>query len=495
MSKKIVGVVALAGLCALSLFLVNCGSSGSRPAGVLYVLAEGTTDQGTPGIGFNVSSYGIDLNNGGLSLINSDASTCPAASAANPEPCGTPLDILLDPAGATAFVLNQGIPCILQPPNSQCEPTDSPAVAPSIYPYRVNSDGSLLPPGSPVSWTCTNVPAPCPNPQAGTGYDTAVAMTRDAAGQFLFVIDYGVSPSPTDCPPAHATDQSNPIYLGCPSIMAFAIQSTTLTPVSGTPLYLNKIPSALSTITFTLPGSSTPEEFLFVTNNQDICVGPSCIPPNNDNTVSAYVVDPTLTLCPGLLLCEQTNSPYTIAASNPISVLAVNTNQLGEGSIGGVFVYVGNQGAVSGAVNPFQLCTVQNANCSQSDISNSLLVPVNCAPSQSCAASAGESPVAMVADPTNNFLYVVSNGLNQVFAYGINTLLGTLTTLGTQPSQGLQPVSIALHPSGDNTGQYLFVSNSGSQSVAGFTLSTTAGTMSNPIAITSPPAPSGVAVH
>jgi len=329
------------------------------------------------------------------------------------------------------------------------------------------------------------------------GYDTAVAMTRDAAGQFLFVIDYGVFPSPTYCPPAHTADPSNPTYVGCPSIMVFAIQSTTLTPASGSPLYLSKIPSALSTITFTPPGSSTSEELLFVTNNQDICVGASCTPPNNDNTVSVYVVDPNGTLS------EQTNSPYTIAASNPISVLAVNTNQLGEGTIGGVFVYVGNQGAVSGAVNPFQLCTGQNANCSPSQANqcslnppySCVLVPVTCAPSQSCSASAGESPVAMVADPTNNFLYAVGNGSNQVFAYGINTLLGTLTTLETQPSQGLQPVSIALHPSGDNTGQYLFVSNSGSQSVAGFTLSTTAGAMSNPIAITSSPAPSGIAAH
>src|SRR5271154_3836603 len=90
MLKKISGVVALAGLCALSLFLLNCGSSSSRPTGVLYVLTQGNN-----GVGNNVSSFAIDLDTGNLSLVNSNAATCNPAGAS----CGAPLDILLDPAG------------------------------------------------------------------------------------------------------------------------------------------------------------------------------------------------------------------------------------------------------------------------------------------------------------------------------------------------------------------------------------------------------------
>ena len=56
MSKKIGGVVALVSMCALSLFLLDCGSSSSRPSGVLYVLTEGNND-----IGNNVSSFALDL--------------------------------------------------------------------------------------------------------------------------------------------------------------------------------------------------------------------------------------------------------------------------------------------------------------------------------------------------------------------------------------------------------------------------------------------------
>ena len=74
MSKKIGGVVALAAMCALSLFLLNCGSSSSRPSGVLYVLTQGSN-----GIGEPVSSFAIDLDSGDLSLINSNASTCATA--------------------------------------------------------------------------------------------------------------------------------------------------------------------------------------------------------------------------------------------------------------------------------------------------------------------------------------------------------------------------------------------------------------------------------
>src|ERR1700680_1831955 len=107
MSKKRGGVVARAAICALSLFLVNCGSSSSRPSGLLYVLTQGSN-----GTGNAVSSFAIDLNSGNLSLINSNASTCKPAGGS----WGLPLNIVLDPKGRAAFVLNQGIPSVPTPP-------------------------------------------------------------------------------------------------------------------------------------------------------------------------------------------------------------------------------------------------------------------------------------------------------------------------------------------------------------------------------------------
>ena len=490
MSKKLGGVVALAGLCALSLFLVNCGSSSDRPAGALYVLTQGSNS-----LGNYVSTFAMDLNSGGLSLVNSNASTCPTiATATNPDPCGLPVDILLDPTGATAFVLDQGAP-----PCPTCTPGDNNPTPPAIYPYTVGSDGSLSAPGTAVNWTCISQSVtPCS--QTNAYPDTAMAMVRDAAGQFLFVIDEGEFPQPTTCP-LLGTGVTNSTqaaaFVGCPSISVFKMSSNALTFVSQSstyqsPFFLSKSPSALSPIIF---GSS--QEFLFVTSNYDLCTV-SCLPPGgvpgpsapNDNAVSVYTVSPTGTLT------EQPNSPYAVAAVDPISVLAVNTNPAGQNS-GGLFVYVGNEDS-SGHLYPFEVCTVvDNANCTQQQVAQNLMFPLRTCPEISCEvppSSVGQKPVAMVVDPTNNFLYVASEGSSQVFGFRINAGAGTLTALNPNPNlpTGSQPVSMALHPTVNNTGQFLYTSNSGSSNISGFTLSTTSGTMSSLPAVVTPAAPSGM---
>jgi hypothetical protein len=467
MSKKIGLVAALVGLGALSVFVLSCGSSSSRPSGVLYVVT-----QGVYGYGNNVSSFSIDLDTGNLSLVNSNASTCPTvASQSNSEPCGIPLDILLSPTGATAFVLNQGIA--------------SAGVAPTIYSYSVNSDGSL---GSPtLAATLT------------TG-DTPVAMARDAAGQFLFVIDQGSFPPPGYPNPSPSNPSCPHIPTGasdvCPSISVFAMQgSTGLTEASGSPFYLSKIPSALSPIAFT-PQSGTAEELLFVTNNLDICTTSCVLPQHSDNTVSEYAVSSSG------VLTEQSYSPYIIAAPNPISVLAVNTNPAGQDT-GGLFVYVGNQGGSgAGALNPFQVCTGQNnSTCTPQDVEANLMSPLMqvCAqpPCNNVAPTpAGQNPIQMLVDPTNNFLYVIAEDSNQLLGFHINTTAGTLAPLSPayQPT-GLQPVSVTIHVSINATGQYLYTSNNGSDNVSGFTMGTTSGALGSPITVITPATPSGLTAH
>jgi hypothetical protein len=493
MSKKIGLVVTLAGISALSLFLLSCGSSSSRPSGVVYALTQGSNGQGN-----NVSSFSMDLDSGALALVNSNASTCPtAADGSNTNPCGFPVNILLDPAGANAFVLDQGVPCVEEfDPDThlwECPAGSNPPVPPAIYPYTVNSDGSLSGPGTGVTWTCAGV-----NVSACTYNDTAIAMSRDAAGQFLFVIDQGSFPSPgyptpspinPTCP--HAPTSAVDV---CPSISVFAMQGGTLTLQSGSPFYLSKLPSALSAIVFT-PQSGSGQEFLFVTNNLDICTANCILPQHSDNTVSVYTVSSSG------VLSEQPNSPYAIIATNPISVQAVNTNPAGQ-ITGGLFVYVGNQGSTAGALNPFQVCTViGSSGCTAQDVQNNLMTPLGQICSQPPCnnvppTTVGQNPVGLAVDPTNNFLYVVSEGSNQVFGFKIGTTVGTLTALNpaSEPT-GTQPVSMALHPSVNNTGQFLFVSNAGSDNISGFTLNATSGSMSNPTTVIAPAAPSGIAVH
>ncbi len=462
MSKKIGGVVALGAMCALSLFLVNCGSSSSRPSGLLYVLTQGSN-----GTGNAVSSFAIDLNSGNLSLINSNASTCATAGA-----CGLPLDIVLDPTGAAAFVLNQGIPCV-QGGNcvSPCGPPLTPCVStpPTIYPYKVNSDGSLSTPGTP---TALSHPFSASDTQDDA--DLSLAMVRDATGQFLFVINEGTNPPPASC-------LNDPLptsnFDACPSISVFTISGTSLTLAGGSalhpgnPLHLSRIPSALSVVTVSSPA----EELLFVASSKDLSAN------HNDNTLSVYGVgsDGTLT--------EKIGSPYATSTINPSSVLAVNTNVAPQNN-GGVFVYVGAAGNASGALDAFHVCTVINAVCtSQSDVDDAKLLPVGTSPT-----STGQNPVGMVVDPTNNFLYVVCNGSSQVFGYRIFGTTGVLTAQNpANLSTGSQPVALAIHSSG----KFLYTSNSGSSNISAFTLSTTSGSMSSVATVTSPPGPSGMAAR
>ena len=194
-------------------------------------------------------------------------------------------------------------------------------------------------------------------------------------------------------------------------------------------------------------------------------------------------------------LTEQPNSPYAVAAVNPISVLAVNTNPVGQNS-GGVFVYVGNEDANGGHLYPFEVCTaVDNTNCTQQQVTQNLMFPLRTCPDVSCdvpPSTAGQSPIAMVVDPTNKFLYVTAWGSGQVYGFTINTGAGTLTALSPNPylPTGTNPVSMALHPTVNNTGQFLYTSNQGSTNISGFTLSVTSGVMNalpSPTATLTPP--------
>lgn len=410
MSKKLGVVALLVGICALSLFFLSCGSSSSRPSGLLYVLTEGSN-----GVGNNITSFAIDLNSGGLSLINSNAPTCQTTGA-----CGLPLDIVLDPTGATAFVLSQN----------------------AISSYPINSDGSFGSPSAPVTL-------------AGT----AVAMTRDAAGNFLFVITE------------------------TPQLLVYGIKPGSTSLTLANTVALTKAPTGLSSLTFAAPGSGTTppcgftasEEFLFLSSNHDFS------DQHNDSALSVYCVDSS-----GNLTDMTPDPPYT-PQTDPISVQAIDTNPVGQNS-GGVFVYVGSQPSSAGALSGFQMCTAVNSSCTQADVTAALLLPVGTAPP-----ATGENPVAMVVDPTNNYLYVVCYVSNQIFAYKITSSAGTLTALSpaSQPT-GSQPVALALHPAVGSSGQFLYTSNSGSSNISGFAASATTGAISNPITVVSPAIPSGM---
>jgi len=206
--------------------------------------------------------------------------------------------------------------------------------------------------------------------------------------------------------------------------------------------------------------------------------------PPEDNTLSLYCVDSSGNLT------EKTGSPYP-TNSDPVSVIAINTNPAAGATTGGVFVYVGSQGANAAALNVFQLCVLVNVNCTPQDVGNTTMAPVT------SSTTAGLNPIAMLVDPTNNFLYVVSEGSNQVFGFRISTANGKLSGLtpANQPT-GSSPVALAMRTStAANPGQFVYVSNSTSSNITGFTVSITTGNMSSPVTVISPPGPGGMAAQ
>lgn len=421
------GVVALLGMCALCVFLVSCGSTSDRPIGLLYVVSQAES---------NISSYTIDLDTGNLSLITEAMpATCQTA------PCGVPLSISLDPTAATAFLLNQS----------------------AISGYTIFSDGSLSSPTTAASATSgARVP---------TG--PMLAETRDAAGAFMFVISPGLLPSAMDCSNSTVTDSA------CPSISVFGTKPGSTTMTSAATHLMNRIPTALSVITFTPPGGTTAETLLFVTSNLDLTSL------HNDNELSVFAVDSSGNLS------EQPNSPYTTQV-NPGAVLAVNTNPVGQTTAGGVFVYVGSQGAVTGSVSEFQLCTQVTSgtlSCTGPDVTNNLLLSVG------TPASVGMNPGPMLVDPTNTFLYIACTGSNAVYGFHIIPGTGILDGL-TPPSvpTGATPVAMAMHPNYNNGAEFLYVSNNTGGSVSGFNVQVTTGTLSSPQTILFfPGEPAGIA--
>jgi hypothetical protein len=429
MLKKIRGLMAFISLVGLSLFLLNCGSSNSRPSGVLLVTSQGAS---------TVGSYAIDLGNGHLSLINTTATTCPAS------PCGFPEAIVLDPTGATAFVLDQGAP------------SNSPPVPPMIYAYTVGTDGKLAATGSPVK-VGTSLDA---DPLTA---DTATAMARDADGKFLFVVSQGAIVPPDGCatvpPPAN----------GCPAISVFSMQSGSagLSPVAGSPFILGRVPTSVAPVTYTISNSNpaVTKTLLYVTANEDLGG-------TNDNTVSVFNVDSSGVLTPQTI-------PTYATASNPSAVLALNLTPTGGASE--VFVYVTN--VTTNNINVFQVCTVVNADCTQADVDTAKMTAVG------SPVSVGQDPVAFTVDSTKNFMYVVNRNSNSVSGFRVNQSTGGLALLNTaSASTGTNPVALTLHPNGE----FLYVSNSGSDNISAFTVSTVNGSLGTLATVTSSAQPAGL---
>lgn len=360
MSKKIPVFVALLAFLGLTLFLMNCGSSSSRPSGLLYVLSQGDN---------NVGYYAVDLNNGKLSLITGNASTCPTA------PCGFPLNIILDPTGAIAFVLDQN----------------------QILAYTVNSDGKLT-----VSGT--------PTPLGGT------AMTRDAAGHFLLVASQGsntVTAFSTQPGSATLTLVGAVLTGTLPSGLSIDPSGTFFYVVNqdddtvgeydlvsgvqkvGSPYDTGSVPTAVLAVK-TTPTGGAGGLFVYVANGGSGSGG---------NSVSLFqVCTVTNATCTAQDVTDGTMLPVgtpTSVGLNPTAMVVDPTNN---------FLYVLNHG--SNTVSAFRI--------NQTTGALGALTPAT--------VSTGAGPVGISMHSSGKFLFVSNNASSSVTSFNVDTNNGALSS-------------------------------------------------------------------
>lgn len=381
-----IGSLFFLGLCAFG--MLSCGSS-SRSSGILLATSQGSAD---------VNSYGIDLNTGALTQLNTAA----------PVPANTvPGPIVLDPSGNFAYVGDAA----------------TGGGAGAISAYSVDKNGKLT--------------AVSGNPATG---ENPVALAIDSGNHFLFVANQlsnnisvftigsnasltevagspfcsGTLPAipPAVCPPSTpssvaVTPSGAFLYVanqGQNTVSAFAISS------SGVLGFVGGTDNAAAFPVGTAPAGVRVDpsgKYLYVANS-------------GSNNVSAFVICASpLPGCPSNFtpgsLVAVPGSPFS-AGLGPVS-LAVDPS--------GNFLYVAdmNSNQLSGyRINP----------------STGALTPLS--PS---TVSTGATPVFVAIHPAGNYLYVSDNGADTISGFHLTTQSGLLGSLAAVPAAS-RPAGIAL---------------------------------------------------
>jgi len=370
MSKTIRGFLAFLAVAGLGLLLLNCGSSTSRPAGVLYVLSQGDS---------TVGSYAINLDNGKLSEINTTAPTD-----------SVPWSILLDASGGVAFVLNQG--------------------SSSITSYTLKADGGL-------TKASDDIPVP----------DFPVAMARNAGGTFLFVVGqnppavgvFAMQSGSTSLTPVETvslTHRPTAVSTGTGAggellfitgdqdlvsnndntVSEFSVDGTGhLTEMTGSPYTVGSDPGGVLAVR-TVPSGGVGGQFVYVANSGNASDG---------NSISVFSV---CTVTNASCSDQDVANARLLAVGTPVSVglapMAMTVDPTNT------FLFVVNHG--SSSVSGFRINAATGA-----------LSPLTPA-----TASTGAGPMGISMHSSGKFLFVANNGASNVSGFTVDTTSGKMST-------------------------------------------------------------------
>jgi DNA-binding beta-propeller fold protein YncE len=418
----ILGIVVLISVAVL----VACSTKYSASNnGLVVVSTQGNAVMDT---------FSLDLGNGHITQI---------FNSAGPPTNGIPTSVVLDPAGAFAYVL------VTQSSTVNASET-------GVESFAIASDGKL---GSGT----TTVLLPAKFTPPGTNVIESipvvpVAMVIDSGGKFVFVAD------------ASTVDGNQVGVPGGVSVLAIGGNGS-LTEVAGSPFLLNEqtgivTPSATpSASALAITPTVYPSAFSICSTN---------VPPTTENLyvtdsanyeVANYAVSST-----GALTLVSQNATGTV----PSGVTVDPCNR---------FVYVSNS-QPNNSVSAYTICSVISfPNCPNANYS---LVPVSGSPF-----AAGNSPGPLMMDAYANYLYVVDTGQNAISAFKISTTTGSLTPLSPPTiATNSYPTSIAIRS--DDT--WMFVTNLNQANVSQYAITPATGNLVSQPPIETDNYPWGIAV-
>jgi 6-phosphogluconolactonase (cycloisomerase 2 family) len=448
MRTRFTWVLAILVLVSIGV-LVACSSKYSSSSnGLVVVPSQGDAV---------VQSFSVNLSNGSISAIN---------NVNGPPTGGIPNAVVLDPAGAFAYVIIYANPAV-------------PASVTGIGAFQVASDGKLAAgTTAALNNASVQVQVPCgnttPPPPTESVPVNPVAMAIDSAGKFLFVADSATSDSCGNHVPG--------------AVSVFSVSNGTLAEVAGSPFVLpvddvNLLPQPQRPCTSLITCSSAsalavtptayPELYSYCSGRPAPTTENLYVTDSANYTVLNYSVDPSA----GALSLALPKTDISVPTGPVPSGVAVDPCNR--------FLYVSNAGAGLGAntVSAYTICSsVSLPACPGVDFSlHQVASPY----------PVGDAPGPLAVDAYGGFLYVVDTGSNQVSQFRISSSTGALTAL-TPPTAptGSGANSIAIR----SDDSWVFVSNLNSATVSQYSLGLSNGILTPQTPFQTFNYPSGVAV-
>ncbi|MGA2375534.1 MAG: beta-propeller fold lactonase family protein [Candidatus Sulfotelmatobacter sp.] len=413
-------MVAILALVSIG-FLMACNAKySSNDNGLVVIPSQG----GGPLVnnqlnGPVMETFSLDLSNGSTTEIN---------NVNGPPTPGLPTAVVLDPAGANAYVIVTANPAV---PGGSVT---------GIAAFPIASDGKL---GSATTYALNSASVTVlvgGQPTVESVPVTPVALRVDSAGKLLFVANNSTSDS-----------SGNPVP---GSISVFSVSNGTLSEVTGSPFVL-----PVNGVNVNPPEPCTNQ--VACSSPLALAVTPTVYPPQYaycsgiapPTTENLYVPDSIN----NILLNYSVSSSGALTLSEADNQVGIPTGYMPDGVTVDPcnrFVYVSNglsNAATSNTVSAYTICsTVSPPNCPVADFR---ALAIKGSP---FAVSPGEGPGPLSMDAYGNYLYVVDTVSGLVSQFRVSTATGSLTPL-TPPSVSASGGADSIAIRGDDS--FVFVAN------------------------------------